>query len=77
MEFQIKSRKLNQTLTFSIPGSGNIYVDTNGKPGTLGEQIRKDSGSCISYRGDDQLAFEAICRKWYRKALPDMLAHKE
>lgn len=69
MELQIKSRKLDQVLTFSIPGSGYIYVDANGKEGTLGNQICQGgslSGSTISYSGGDQKEFERICKNWYR-----------
>lgn len=69
MELTIKSRKLNRKITFSRPGSSYIFADLNGKPGTLGNQIchgGKTMGSTISYSGDDQERFEAICRRWYR-----------
>lgn len=69
MRYTIKSRKLNQTLTFSRPGSSYIYVDTNGQPGTLGKQIcykGRFSGVCLSYDGDNIAAFEKICKEWYR-----------
>ncbi|MEA1079511.1 hypothetical protein [Marinobacter qingdaonensis] len=68
MELKIKSRKLDRLLTFSRPGGTYIYVDANGRAGTQGEQICKggetNQGQCLSYRGDDKKAFEAICRKW-------------
>ena len=72
MEMTIKSRKMNQTLTFSRPGSEYVYADLNGKSGTLGNQIchgGKTSGSTITYSGDSQEEFEAICRRWYRAYL--------
>jgi hypothetical protein len=69
MELKIHSKKLERTITFSRPGNSYIYADLNGKSGTLGRQICKDgllSGSALSYDGDDQAEFEAICRRWYR-----------
>jgi hypothetical protein len=76
MEMTIKSRKLNKEVTFSRPGKSYIYADLNGQPGTLGNQIcvgGDTMGSTISYEGDDQAAFEAVCRRWYvafAKSLP-------
>lgn len=69
MLLTIKSRKLGRTITFSRPGSSYIYADLNGQSGTLGKQICQGGstmGSTISYSGDDQEEFEAICRRWYR-----------
>lgn len=69
MEMQINSRKLGCTITFSRPGSSYIYADLNGQPGTLGRQICRGgntSGNTLTYEGDDQAQFEAICRNWYR-----------
>lgn len=69
MELKIKSRKLDRIITFTRPGSSYIYADLNGKPGTLGCQIcigGGTMGSTLSYDGDDQTQFEAICRRWYR-----------
>lgn len=75
MKLSIKSKKLGRTITFSRPGESYIYVDFNGEPGTLGEQIC-DGGSfrgpTISYLGDDQREFEAICRRWYRSFIRAM-----
>lgn len=69
MELKINSRKLGRTIIFSRPGSSYIYADLNGKSGTLGCQICSGGGtmgSTLSYDGDDQAQFEAICRRWYR-----------
>jgi len=69
MELKINSRKLGRTITFSRPGSSYIFADLNGKSGTLGCQICRGGGtmgSTLSYSGDDQAQFEAICRRWYR-----------
>lgn len=69
MEMQIRSRKLGRTLTFSRPGYSYIYADLNGQPGTLGKQICRGGstmGITLSYAGEDQAEFEAICRRWYR-----------
>lgn len=69
MELTIHSRKLGRAITFSRPGSSSIYADLNGQPGTLGKQICRGgstTGSTLSYSGEDQAEFEAICRRWYR-----------
>lgn len=69
MKLTIKSRKLGKTITFTRPGREYIYVDLNGRPGTLGVQICKGgwtSGSTMSYLGDDETIFDALCRSWYR-----------
>ena len=69
MQLIIKSRKYKKDITFSRPGSGYLYVDLNGKEGTLGNQICDGGyllGECLSYRGDDPQAFERICRNWWR-----------
>lgn len=70
MDMQITSRILGRAITFSRPGSSYIYADLNGQPGTLGRQIcdgGSTSGITLSYDGDDQGEFEAICRRWYRQ----------
>lgn len=69
MELTIKSRKLNQEITFSRAGNYYIYVDLNGKPGSLGRQICEGGGlmgDTIGYRGESESRFEAICRRWYK-----------
>ena len=67
---EIKSKKLGKTLTFTQPGSFYIYVDLNGKPGSLGDQIcygGKLTGSTIGC--DNPEKFENVCKKWYRSYL--------
>jgi len=69
MKLTTKSRKLNRALTFSRPGGYYIYVDLNGQPGKLGDQICDGGrlmGSTIGHNGDDTEQFERICRRWYR-----------
>lgn len=69
MKLQITSRKHRRTITFSRPGSGYIFADLNGQPGTLGNQICSGGstmGNTLSYSGDEQEEFETICRRWYR-----------
>lgn len=69
MELTIKSRKLGHDVTFSRPGSHYIYVDLNGEPGTLGNQICGGGhlmGSAIGYSGDDLEQFKKICRRWFK-----------
>ena len=67
MRFTINSRKYGP-VEFSRPGSGHIFVDLNGQPGTLGKQICHGgglTGSTMSYHGDDQDCFESTCRSWW------------
>lgn len=69
METTINSRKLDSKITFSVPGSGYIYVDLNGQPGTLGNQICRGgglSGSTMSYSGNDPVIFKKICQNWLK-----------
>lgn len=68
MNLTIKSRTYGP-ITFSRPGSYYIYADLNGKSGTLGTQICAGGttmGGTLGYSGDDEKAFAAICRRWYR-----------
>lgn len=70
-DFSIKSRKYG-TVTFTRPGDRYVYVNINGEPGTLGNQIcdgGRLSGSTIGIRGDGQSWFEYICRRWWRAYL--------
>jgi hypothetical protein len=69
MKLTIKSKTLGKKLEFSRPGKSYIYVDLNGEPGTLGNQIcdhGATTGSTISYSGDSDAVFARICRDWYR-----------
>jgi hypothetical protein len=69
---KIRSKILNGTLTFSRSRSGYIYVDTNGKPYTFGDQIcfgGRLSGNTMMYTGNDENEFAKMCRRWYRKFL--------
>ena len=72
MKFTINSRKLNKPVTFSTSGTSYIYVDLNGQPGTLGNQIcycGSTAGSTMSYYGTDEKAFAGICRNWFKQYL--------
>jgi len=72
MKFTINSKKLNKPVEFSIPGNAYIYVDLNGQPGTLGEQIchgGSTMGDTMAYSGDDEKTFENICRNWWKAYL--------
>jgi len=70
MEYTINSRKLGKPVTFYSSGNGGyIYVNLNGKEGTLGHQIC--SGGCLY--GDTLTAYDndfvRICRLWWRNYL--------
>jgi len=59
-------------VTFSRPGKEYVYVDLNGKPGTLGQQICYGgwlSGSTVTFSGDDKEAFARYCRNWWKQYL--------
>lgn len=69
MQLIINSRALDQQVTFTRPGRAYIFVDLNGQPGTLGNQIcwgGKLTGSTIEYHGDDEGEFKELCRQWFR-----------
>jgi hypothetical protein len=70
MKYKIKSRKMDCTVTFSRPGTGYVYIDFGGRPGTLGLQICYGGhllGNTITYRGDDEAGFEKLCRNWWKQ----------
>lgn len=72
MELTIDSKKLGKKVTFSRPGGGYVFADLNGKGGTLGKQICKGGslgGSTIYYKGDNQDAFNRICKNWFKQYL--------
>ena len=74
MKMTIHSRTLNKDVTFSRPGSGSLFADLGGKPGTLKVRIcacGKTKGVAISYFGDSKATFEGICRSWFRAYLQD------
>lgn len=71
MKTTINSRKLDRTLTFSAPGGGYIYVDLNGKEGTLGNQICRGgrlTGDTLSCDGT-QSDLDRKCVVWYKAYL--------
>jgi len=73
MELKINSRKLGKTLTFSRPGQDYVYVDLNGKPGTLGNQICHGGDLMGSTIMATENNFETVCRRWYRAYLRNQI----
>ena len=76
MEFEINSRKLGKKITFSIPGLSYVFVDLNGKPGTLGNQICTGgslTGSTISFRSENFEKFQKLCKNWLRAYLKNQI----
>ncbi len=74
MNLIINSRKFNKEITFSRAGTHYIYVDINGQPGTLGNQICRSGGlggDTVGYSGESQKVFESICRKWWKAYLAE------
>lgn len=75
MKLTINSRTLGKPVTFSRPGNTYIFVDMNGKPGTLGYQICEGgalTGSTIAYDGDSHEQFDHICRRWFKAHLRNL-----
>ena len=66
MELTIKSRT-EGTFSFWMNDTGGyIFLESDEKPGTLGQQICKGgyfSGSTLRATPD---TFEKVCRNWYR-----------
>lgn len=77
--YTINSTKLGRPVTFScLRAGGYIYVDLNGREGTLGNQIcagGRLSGETLrhEYHGtcgmENMAAFRATCRRWWRSYL--------
>ncbi len=67
--FTIKSRKLNRTFSFFMNANGGyIYLQSKGRPGTLGQQIFKNAGiNGSTIAADTEEQFVKACRKWYRQ----------
>lgn len=72
MKTTINSKEHGE-ITFFCPGSGKyVWVDLNGKPGTLGNQICQGGnlrGNTLSYYGEDQEGFDKYCRSWWKAYL--------
>jgi len=71
MKTTINSRNHGE-VEFFCPASGKyVWVNLNGKPGTLGNQICKGGelmGSTMSYYGEPE-GFEKFCRNWWNAYL--------
>ena len=71
----INSRKLGRPVTFSQPGKNYVYVDLNGKPGTLGLQICEGGGfSGVTIMASSK-SFERRCRSWFAAYLRAAESH--
>ena len=82
MDFTINSKKLGKPVTFFCPSAGGyVYVDLNGKTGTLGHQICKGGklvGATLRHEckadneQDNQAIFKMLCRAWFRGYLREL-----
>lgn len=66
MNIIIKSRTAGTFSFWMNAAGGYIFLESDGKPGTLGQQICKGgyfSGSTLSGTPE---TFEKVCRSWYR-----------
>lgn len=69
MKTTIKTRSHGELEFFTGNGTRYVFVNFNGKPGTLGNQICNGgnmTGSTITYNGDDRDGFERLCRNWWK-----------
>jgi hypothetical protein len=71
MRFTIHSNKLNRDFDFYAPsGGGYVRLETERRPGTLGEQICEGGGvgygSALSCAGSER-SLEVVARRWYRQ----------
>ena len=72
MELRINSRKLRCTFTYFCRPGGYIFCDM-GNPrrhGQLGNQICRNGqtrGNTLSYGGETDDGFRAICQNWHRQ----------
>jgi hypothetical protein len=67
MKTTINTRDHGEVTFFTPDNGGYVWVDLNGRPGTLGRQICDRGGlmgSTISYRGTED-GFERLCRRWW------------
>lgn len=78
MEHTINSRILRKKVTFSTPGGGGggyMYVNLNGKEGTLGNQMcagGKLTGSTLTFSGHGgQEKFNKLCRLWLNQYIKE------
>jgi hypothetical protein len=71
METTINGKILGKKLTFFIPGeSGYVFVDLNGREGSLGNQICQGGrllGSTLRASNQDDL--NRTAQRWYRAYL--------
>lgn len=66
MNTTITSRSAGMFSFWMSDGGGYIFLESEGKPGTLGDQICKGgyfTGSCLSATPE---TFEKVCHSWYR-----------
>ena len=72
MRYVIKSKILNRTFEFWAndgKNGGYVYLESDGKPGTLGNQIcagGRFTGSTLSATNQ---TMPRVCRSWYRAFL--------
>ena len=69
MRLTIRSRNDGDFKFWAPDCGGYIRLESEGRPGTLGDQICDGGefiGSTLSTNGS-VLMFESICRRWYRQ----------
>lgn len=67
MQLTIKSRKLRQKFEFfKSSGDSYIFLESNNRPGILGQQICRGGHFTGSTIAASDAGFESACRRWYR-----------
>lgn len=64
--FTIKTRT-NGDMTFFVPnGGGYVRLESEGKHGTLGQQICEGGGFYGNTLSANEQSLESVARRWYR-----------
>lgn len=72
MEFTINSRKHGKISFWMNGNAGYVFLQSEGRPGQLGEQICEGGsfmGSTISANAEN---FEKVCRRWHKQHLAEI-----
>lgn len=72
MKTTINTRNHGEVTFFTTGKNGYVWVNLNGQPGTLGNQICDGghlSGSTMSCQSNSLTDFEKLCRNWWKRYL--------
>jgi hypothetical protein len=67
MRYSITSRSLRRTFTFWANDKGGyVYLESEGRIGTTGQQISDTNGNTLSCAGD-LASLRRVASRWYRR----------